>query len=129
VIRSRQGLWLAHHHLRREYDGRTIGQGLTAQAGLEQPLYYWDPVIAVSGMLFYSGKGMPEWKGNLFVGGMAGQHLARLVLDGEKVIGEERLLADRGARVRDVREAPDGSILVATDEDAGEIVRITPRAK
>lgn len=110
-----------------EYSGLPVGLGLTAKAGMEQPLYYWDPVIATSGMAFYSGAAFPEWRGNLFVGGLAGEHLARLVLDGEKVVGEERLLADRHKRIRDVRVGPDGFLYVVTDEDPGEILRIRPK--
>jgi glucose/arabinose dehydrogenase len=108
-----------------EYSGGKIGEGITAREGMEQPLYYWDPVIAPSGMAFYTGAAFPAWKGSLFVGALAGRHLARLTLDGRRVVGEERLLADRG-RIRDVRVGPDGAIYVATDEDDGAILRIVP---
>jgi glucose/arabinose dehydrogenase len=111
----------------KEYSGATIGEGLTAKAGMEQPVYYWDPVIATSGLAFYTGKAFPEWSGNLLVGGLGGKHLARLVLNGERVVGEERLLADRGKRIRDVRVGPDGFVYVVTDEDEGEVLRIRPR--
>jgi glucose/arabinose dehydrogenase len=75
-------------------------------------------------MAFYSGDIFPEWRGNLFVGALAGQHLARLVLDGERVVGEEKLLGDLGARIRDVRQGPDGHIYVATDSPDGRILRL-----
>jgi glucose/arabinose dehydrogenase len=107
----------------RDYSGAKIGEG-TSQTGLEQPVYYWDPSIAPSGMAFYSGDIFPEWRGNLFVGALAGQHLARLVLDGERVVGEEKLLGDLGARIRDVRQGPDGHIYVATDSPDGRILRL-----
>ena len=108
-----------------DYNGSKIGVG-TTQAGMEQPVYYWDPSIAPSGMAFYSGSLMPEWRGNLFVGALAGQHLSRLILSGETVVGEEKLLADLGERIRDVRNGPDGALYVATDHPEGRILRITP---
>jgi glucose/arabinose dehydrogenase len=110
-----------------EYKGDKIGEGLTAQPGLEQPLYYWDPVIAPSGMAFYDHQRFPAWRGSLFVGGLAGKHLVRLTLDGDRVVGEERLLADRGKRIRDVRVGADGAIYVLTDEADGELLRLVPR--
>lgn len=94
---------------------------------MEQPLYYWDPSIAPSGMAFYTADRAPQWKGNLFVGALAGRHLARLVLDGEQVTAEEKLLTDLGERIRDVRQGPDGAIYVATDSARGRILRITPQ--
>src|SRR5690606_39037958 len=78
----------------KEYAGGKVGEGLTAKAGMEQPLYYWDPAIAPSGMAFYDADLFPAWRGSLFVGGLAGKHLVRLTLDGERVVGEERLLGD-----------------------------------
>ena len=84
------------------------------------------PVIAPSGMAFYDADRFPAWKGNLFVGGLASKHLARLALDGDRVVAEERLLADR-ARIRDVRVGPDGLIYVVTDEDDGQILALVPR--
>lgn len=110
----------------REYTGGTVGDGTGEAEGFTAPLYYWVPSIAPSGMTFYDGEAFPAWKGNLFVGALAGQHLARLVLDGERVVGEERLLADLGARIRDVRTGPDGLIYVITDEDDGKILRLVP---
>ena len=108
-----------------EYKGDKIGEGITAKPGMEQPIYYWDPVIAPSGMAFYDGALFPAWRGNLFVGGLAGKHVARLVLDGNRVVGEERLLAERG-RIRDVRVGPDGAVYVLTDADNGEILKLVP---
>ncbi|HVJ90500.1 MAG TPA: PQQ-dependent sugar dehydrogenase, partial [Labilithrix sp.] len=109
-----------------EYSGRSVGEGLTQREGLEQPLYYWDPSIAPSGMAFYEAELFPRWKGSLFVGALAGEHLARLTLDGERVIGEERLLVDR-ARIRDVRVGPSGAVYVLTDESNGELLTLVPR--
>jgi glucose/arabinose dehydrogenase len=108
-----------------EYSGAPIGQGATAQAGMEQPVYYWDPVIAPSGMAFYDGALFPAWRGSLFIGALAGEHVARLTLDGERVVGEERLLEGR-ARFRDVRVGPDGALYLLTDETAGELLRLAP---
>ncbi len=109
----------------RHYSGARIGEG-TKKAGLEQPLYYWDPSIAPSGMAFYTGDLIPQWKGNLFVGALAGRHLARLVLDGEQVVASERLLAGLDERIRDVRQGPDGALYVATDSGDGRILRLAP---
>jgi glucose/arabinose dehydrogenase len=95
---------------------------------MEQPLYYWDPVIAPSGMTFYSGELFPAWRGSLFVGALAGEHIARLTLDGRRVTGEERILAGRG-RIRDVREGPDGALYVITDDDSAEILKLIPTAR
>ncbi len=107
-----------------DYSGEPIGEGITAREGMEQPLYYWDPVIAPSGMLFYSGALFPGWKGSLFIGSLAGEHLARLTLDGKRVIGEERLLTGQGARIRDVVEGPDGAIYLVTDEADGRLLKL-----
>ena len=109
----------------RDYSGAKIGVG-THKDGMEQPIYYWDPSIAPSGMAFYTGDLFPAWKGNLFVGALVGSHLARLVLSGEKVVAEEHLLADQRERIRDVRQGPDGALYVATDSSQGRILRITP---
>jgi glucose/arabinose dehydrogenase len=110
-----------------EYTGGPIGDGITAKAGMEQPLYYWDPVIAPSGMAFYTKDLFPAWKGNLFVGALAGKHVARLVLEGERVVGEERLVTDQG-RIRDVRVGPDGAIYLVTDEEDGKLLAVVPKA-
>jgi glucose/arabinose dehydrogenase len=109
----------------RDYSGASIGNG-TARAGLEQPQYYWDPSIAPSGATFYTGDLMPGWKGNLLVGALARRHLARLVIDGERIIAEERLLENLQERIRDVRQGPDGAIWVTTDSPDGRILRVAP---
>jgi glucose/arabinose dehydrogenase len=109
----------------RDYSFLKIGEG-TAKPGLEQPIYYWDPSIAPSGAAFYTGDRFPEWKGNLFVGALAGQALHRLVLDGEKIVGEEKLLADLGERIRDVRNGPDGALWLLTDSPEGRVLRLVP---
>ncbi|HSI87692.1 MAG TPA: PQQ-dependent sugar dehydrogenase [Pyrinomonadaceae bacterium] len=109
-----------------EYTGEAIPGGITAKDGMEQPVYYWDPVIAPSGMEFYTGSAFPEWKGNIFVGGLASKRLVRLVIKDNRVTGEEHLLTDRGQRIRDVRQGPDGFLYVVTDESNGELWRIAP---
>ena len=108
----------------RDYDGSKIGIG-TAKDGMEQPLYYWDPSIAPSGMAFYTGDLVPEWKGNLFIGSLVLTHLNRVVLDGEKVIAEERLLTDFHERIRDVRQGPDGALWLLTDSSNGRLLKVT----
>ena len=110
-----------------EYNGNLIGGDITAQSGMEQPVYYWDPVIGPSGMMFYTGKLFPAWNGNLFIGGHATNDLVRLTLNGERVTGEERLLTDLKERVRDVRQGPDGAIYVLTDMAQGRILKLVPR--
>jgi glucose/arabinose dehydrogenase len=110
-----------------EYSGAPIAGAVTVREGTEQPVYYWDPVIAPSGAQFYTGDAFPAWKGSLFIGGLREQRLVRLTLDGDRVTGEEHLLADRGQRVRDVRQGPDGALYVVTDERNGQLWRIAPR--
>lgn len=113
-----------------EYAGGPITGGITAQANMEQPLYFWDPVIGPSGMTFYTGSLFPAWKGNLFIGGHQTNDLVRLSLDGEKVTGEERLLTDQQprARIRDVRQGPDGALYLLTDQPiAGKLLKLVPR--
>jgi glucose/arabinose dehydrogenase len=110
-----------------EYSGRPIPGAVTAKPGYEQPVYYWDPVIAPSGAQFYTGKAFPEWRGNLFVGGLKDDRLVRLVVEDRKVTGEEHLLQDRNQRIRDVREGPDGALYVVTDERDGELWKIVPK--
>jgi glucose/arabinose dehydrogenase len=110
-----------------EYSGARIHQ-TTQQAGLEQPVYYWDPVISPSGMTIYSGRMFPEWRGNVFIGGLSSKALVRLVMNGDRVVGEERLLTERGERIREVVQGPDGALYVLTDRAGGKLLRITPRA-
>lgn len=110
----------------REYSGRPINGDRTSAPGLWQPVYFWTPSIAPSGMTFYTGGRFPEWRGNLFVAALAGRHLVRLVLDGARVVGEERLLSELGARIRDVRDGPDGALYVLTDGADGRILRLLP---
>jgi len=105
--------------------GTRIGEG-THKAGMAQPLHYWVPSIAPSGMAFYTGDRFPRWRGDLFVGALRDQMLVRLRLDGEKVVGEERLLKDAIGRIRDVRSGPDGLLYLLTDEARGMLVRLEP---
>lgn len=105
--------------------GTQIGVG-TRQAGMEQPLHQWTPSIAPSGMTFYTGKRFPAWRDNLFVGALKYQMLVRLVLDGERVVREERLLQNQFGRIRDVRQGPDGLLYLLTDEDNGALLRVEP---
>ena len=107
-----------------DYSGAKIGDG-TAKPGMEQPVYYWDPVIAPSGAAFYSGDAYPGWKGSLFVGSLRPGALVRLTLDGDRVTSEERYLRDVG-RVRDVVQGPDGLLYLLTDESNGRILRVEP---
>jgi glucose/arabinose dehydrogenase len=108
-----------------DYSGAKIHES-TAKPGMEQPIKYWVPSIAPSGMAFHSGKLMPAWKGNLFVGALAGQILVRLEIEGDKVGKEERLLEGLGERIRDVREGPDGALYLLTDNSKGRILRVAP---
>jgi glucose/arabinose dehydrogenase len=94
---------------------------------MEQPVYYWDPVIAPSGMIFYTGSLFPQWKGSLFIGGLASTNLVRLTLKDDKVTGEERLLKDLKERIRDVEQGPDGAIYLLTDNKAGRVLKLTPK--
>lgn len=108
-----------------DYSGQPIGAGLTAQAGMEQPLYYWDPVIAPSGMVFYDSDMFPTWRGSVLIGGLADRSLVRLTLADRRVTGEVRYF--RGsARVRDVAVAQDGAVMILTDAWDGALIRITP---
>jgi len=108
------------------YDGTPVGSGKSEMPGMEQPIKYWVPSIAPSGMAFYGGDLFPTWKGSLFVGALAGQTLVRLSLEGENVTGEERLLQGLRERIRDVRVGPDGAIYLATDNNAGRILKVVP---
>jgi aldose sugar dehydrogenase len=107
-----------------DYDGTPIGEGITSAPGVEQPVYYWDPSIAPCGMAFYDANAFPAWRGSLFVGALAGTHLVRLTIDGERIIGEERLLVDEG-RIRDVRVGPAGTVFVS-NESRGRILELVP---
>lgn len=98
-----------------EYKGDKVGEGIQQKEGLEQPVYYWDPVLSPSGMTFYSGKNIPEWKNNLFIGGLSSIHIARLVIENNKVVGEEMLLEKEEQRFRDVVEGIDGNLYAVTD--------------
>ncbi len=108
-----------------EYSGEKIGDSITRKEGMEQPVYYWDPVLSPSGMTFYSGDEIPEWKNNLFIAGLNSNHIARLVIENKKVTGEERLLAGEGQRFRAVTEGNDGALYAVTDE--GRLYRIAKK--
>ncbi|MBR1221897.1 PQQ-dependent sugar dehydrogenase [Bradyrhizobium sp. U87765 SZCCT0131] len=108
-----------------DYNGARIHES-TARAGMEQPIKYWVPSIAPSGMAFYTGAMFPRWQGSLFTGALAGQMLVRLSLDGDQVTGEERLLHNLNERIRDVRQGPDGALWLLTDSQAGRLLRVTP---
>ena len=110
-----------------EYRGTPINGGITAREGTEQPAYYWDPSIAPGGMTLYDGAMFPGWRGNLLVAALKDKHIARLVLEGNRVVGEERLLTDLGERVRDVAVAADGAVWAVTDEADGKLVRLAAR--
>jgi aldose sugar dehydrogenase len=113
-----------------EYQGGQITGGIQQQAGMEQPIYYWDPIIGPSGMTFYTGSLFPQWKGSLFVGGHGTRDLVRLTLDGEKITGEERLLKDlgpKGEAIRDVRTGPDGALYLLTDATQGKLLKLIPK--
>ncbi|MEO9530375.1 PQQ-dependent sugar dehydrogenase [Roseibium sp.] len=109
----------------RHYSGGKIGEG-TEKQGMEQPIHFWDPSIAPSGMAFVTGDTYPDWRGNLLVGALRGRHLARLELDGARVVAQEKLLGDLDERIRDVRQGPDGYIYVLTDSDDGRLIRLVP---
>jgi glucose/arabinose dehydrogenase len=111
-----------------DYSGAKIGEG-TAKPGMEQPVYYWDPVIAPSGMTFYTGKAFPDWKDNILIGSLTPGGLVRLAMKNGKVAREERYLGDLGERIRDVRQAADGSLYLLTDQSNGRILRITPSSR
>ena len=108
-----------------DYSGAIISEK-TAAPGMEQPVVYWDPSIAPSGMAFYDGELFPQWKGDLFVGALAHMHLRRLEMDGREVVGQEELLGDLRERIRDVRAGPDGYLYVLTDSGRGQLLRLEP---
>ncbi|OLY92427.1 Glucose/arabinose dehydrogenase, beta-propeller fold [Cnuella takakiae] len=105
-----------------EYSGQKVGEGITQKEGLEQPVYYWDPVLSPSGMTFYNSDGIAEWNNNLFITGLSSKHIARLVIRDNKVVGEERLLAGENQRFRDITQGKDGALYTVTDE--GRLYRI-----
>ncbi|MDF2811012.1 MAG: hypothetical protein K0S56_2043 [Microvirga sp.] len=108
-----------------DYSGVKIGQG-TAKSGMEQPVYYWDPSIAPSGMAFYTGDKFPGWRGSILIGALASKLVSRLETNGDKVTGEERMLQNLGERIRDVRQGPDGFVYLLTDSPQGRILRMRP---
>jgi glucose/arabinose dehydrogenase len=107
-----------------EYGGGKVGEGIQQKSGMEQPVYYWDPVLSPSGMVFYRGNSIPEWKNNLFVCGLNSAHISRLIIEKNKVIGEERLLGDRKERFRDIAYL-EGALYVITD--GGTVYRISKK--
>jgi glucose/arabinose dehydrogenase len=109
-----------------EYSGAPIHKS-TQGPGMEQPVYYWDPVISPSGMVIYSGELFPEWRDNIFIGGLSSQALVRLVMKDDRVVGEERLLTDLNARIREVVQGPEGALYVLTDASNGRLLKLTPR--
>jgi glucose/arabinose dehydrogenase len=111
-----------------DYSGAKIHES-TAKDGMEQPLKYWVPSIAPSGLTFYSAKLFPKWTGSLFTGALAGKMLVRLSVNGDTVTGEERLLQNLNERIRDVRQGPDGALWLLTDNSAGRILRVSPSPK
>lgn len=105
-----------------DYNGRQMGEGIQQREGMEQPVYYWDPVVSPSGMTFYSGNRIPEWQNNLFIGCLSGMHIVRLVIENNQVTGEERLLTSERQRFRDLAQGPDGALFAITD--SGRLYRI-----
>ena len=108
-----------------EYGGEKIGDAIQQKEGMEQPVYYWDPVISPSGITFYSSDSIPEWKNNLFIGGLSSTHIARLVIENNKVVGEERLLSEEGERFRDITQGKDGALYAITE--GGRLYRISKK--
>jgi glucose/arabinose dehydrogenase len=98
-----------------EYTGEAIGDAIQQKSGMQQPVYYWDPVVSPSGMVFYKGSRIPEWQNNLFIGALSGQHIVRLVIENNVVVAEERLLENENQRFRDITQAPDGALYAITD--------------
>lgn len=106
--------------------GTSIGEG-EEKPGMEQPVHYWVPSIAPSGMVFYSGNGFPEWKNNLFVGSLKFGQLVRLVIEDNKVVHEERMINNALGRIRDVRQGPDGGLYLLTDDNSGRLIKLVPK--
>jgi glucose/arabinose dehydrogenase len=111
-----------------DYGGASIGEGTTKQ-GMEQPVYYWDPVIAPSGMIFYTGDAFPDWKGNILIGSLRPGLLVRLILNADKVVHEERYLGDLRERIREVQQGPDSLLYLLTDSSNGRILRLSPSSR
>lgn len=109
-----------------EYSGEAIHETTQAE-GLEQPVYYWDPVISPGALTIYKGELFPEWRGNFFIAGLSSQALIRLVLENDRVVGEERLLTDRQERIREVVEGASGALYLLTDGDEGKLLKLTPQ--
>lgn len=108
-----------------EYSGKLVNNGLTKNDGMEQPIYFWDPSVAPGGMMFYTGRAIPEWRGSLFIAALRGSHVIRLVIQNNKVVGEERLFADLHKRFRHVVQGPDQAIYAIIDDKDGKIFRIS----
>ncbi|MGE0447259.1 MAG: PQQ-dependent sugar dehydrogenase, partial [Vicinamibacterales bacterium] len=114
-----------------EYAGGTITGGIQQREGMEQPRYYWDPNIAPSGMTFYTGTLFPAWRNSLFIGGLASTNLVRLTVQGDRIVGEERLLQDlqpQRERIRDVVQGPDGALYLLLDSAQGRLIKLVPRS-
>ncbi len=111
-----------------DYGGASIGEG-TTKSGMEQPVYYWDPVIAPSGMAFYTGDAFPDWKGSILIGSLKPGLLVRLTLKDDKVMHEERYLGGLRERIREVQQGPDGLLYLLTDSGTGRILRVSPAAR
>jgi glucose/arabinose dehydrogenase len=107
----------------KEYSGATIGSGITQQNGMEQPRYYWDPVVSPSGMIFYTSSQIPEWQNNLLIGALSGTHIVRLRILNNKIAGEERLLQSEGQRFRDLAQDNMGNVYAVTDQ--GRLYKIS----
>ncbi|QHV96119.1 PQQ-dependent sugar dehydrogenase [Spirosoma endbachense] len=105
-----------------EYSGEKVGDAIQQKEGLEQPVYYWDPVVSPSGMTFYNSDHIPEWKNNLFIGTLSGMHILRLIIKNDKVVGEERLLSADFQRFRDITQGKDGALYAITDQ--GRLYRV-----
>jgi glucose/arabinose dehydrogenase len=110
-----------------DYQGHLLGTGKLQAPGMEQPVYFWTPSMATSGLTFYDGALFPEWRGDLFLGALAAKRLIRLHMVAGKVKAEEHLLMDRGKRIRDVRQGPEGALYLLTDEDTGELLKVVPK--
>ena len=108
-----------------EYSGKMVGEGITQKDGMEQPVYYWNPSISPGCMAFYYSDVIPEWKGNLFMGALGGQHIARLIIKNDKIVGEERLLVDKSERFRDMAQGLDGAMYTVTD--GGKLYKISKK--